>query len=410
MTDRPSGGSSGAPPPTDEKLRVREERVEAIQVALRKLAHTLNNQLTPLLGYSGMLSTSIPEEGEAAKFLEKIEESGKRVRDSIEGILLALRPGRRFYPQRFDLNALVAEIVGGQTDSAVEKRVDLRLGPGPIEIESDPKHWRAALGHVLANAWEAQNGQGITLVEAAKTALDPERAKQLGVAAQEVVELSISDQGSGMPPAVLDHACDAFFTTKQAGIHQGMGLSAAHAVARHSGGQLLLQNLVPRGCKVTFLIPLATRAAEVASPDMAPASKTRPSGDTILVVDDDPEVLAIVRDGLQMGGHKVEVAADGLEAWQRFSAAPQRYAMVVTDLTMPRMDGAELFRNIRTVSPDLEVLIVSGDAEHSGRIDFARLGPNPPQFIPKPFSMQDLRSRVAVILGRPLPAEAAAGR
>lgn len=404
MTPSPLGGASGLPLPTDEKLRVREERVEAIQIALRKLAHTLNNQLTPLLGYSGMLSITIPEEGEAASFLRKIEESGKRVRDSIEGILLALRPGRRFYAQRFDIKSLVAELAGGQQDSAVEKLAELRLGAEAIEIESDPKHWRAALGHVLANAWEAQAGGGKVLIEAAKTILDPERAQKLGVAAQEMVELSISDQGPGMTPAILDHACDAFFTTKQAGIHQGMGLSAAHAVARHSGGQVLLQNLVPRGCKVTFLIPLATKEAEIATIEEAPAEGTRPAGDTILVVDDDPEVVAIVRDGLQLDGHKVEVAMDGMEAWQHFSAAPARYAMVVTDLTMPRMDGAELFRKIRSVSPNLEVVIVSGDAEHSGRVDFSRLGRNPPEFIPKPFSIKELRSKVDVIMGRRLAA------
>lgn len=406
MSFRQGGSTGGPPPPTDPNLRAREARIEAIQSALRKLAHSFNNQLTPLLGYAGMLSSVIPREGDAGLYLGKIEDAGQRVREGIESILLAVKPGRRFHRRRFDFAKLVSDFSLAPPPSLIGAKIECKVPSDPIEVESDPGHWGKTLEHLVANAWEAQQKQGSVVIEARVATLDSGRARNLGILETEVLELSVSDRGPGMEKHDLEHCCDAFYTTKPPGAHQGLGLTVAHAVARQSGGQLLVENLVPKGCKVTVVIPKASPAEpsepapSAGAPQPAKATTISPTGETILVVDDDPGVLEILRDGLRLAGHKVETASDGAEAWGMFQADPGRYKLVVTDLTMPNMDGVELLHKVRSTSRGLPVLVVSGDAEHSGRIDFSRLDQNPPEFVPKPFSIADLRSKVETMLGR----------
>jgi len=210
----------------------------------------------------------------------------------------------------------------------------------------------------------------------------------------EYIFVEVSDNGSGMSKETLERIFDPFFTTKFSG--RGLGLSAVLGIVRGHRGGLKVYSEPGRGTTFKILFPIAEGSAETATP----AAKTIPklqAGGTVLVVDDEETVCAMLARALERFGFKVELASNGEIAVAKAQACGADYRVVLLDLTMPHLDGEATFSALRNIRPDLPVLLMSGFNENDALSRFGGKGLS--GFLQKPFDLDNLRQKLVEITG-----------
>jgi CheY-like chemotaxis protein len=211
------------------------------------------------------------------------------------------------------------------------------------------------------------------------------------------VQLAVSDEGSGMAPEVRERIFEPFFTTKEKGKGTGLGLSTVYGIVAQSGGFIRVDSEPGRGARFEVYFPRALAAA----PAEAPAPEEAPGGgtETILVVEDDAQVRAVIVRSLRAVGYHVLVAAGGEEALQGAAREPGRIDLLVTDVVMPGLGGRAVAERLTAERPDLRVLFVSGYTQG------VSAGEGEPgdgaELLPKPFAPAALLARVRSMLDAP---------
>lgn len=384
-------------------LRERDERLDSLKLLVGKLAHDFNNFLAPILGYVALIKEEVGEGVMASKYATTLEQSAHRAEDEIASMLIATQPQRRFQPCVVDLGSLV--------DRELEAW-RLGLGPGAgilverhletCETELDPNQWQALVQHLLRNARLALAMGGRLSVRLARVSLTLERVVELGLPSSEGWLLEFSDTGLGMGRDVARRAFEPFFTTRPKNQSIGMGLTLVHSVVRWHGGQVILESREEEGTSVRIWIPNCAGVISAPPPVMeAEVSRVqigRPTGSKVLLVDDDPLVLEVLKSCLQKHRYDVQTAADGMQGFRMFERRPQDWLLVVSDVTMPNMDGIELARRIRELRPETRILLVTGDADAARECALEVLNPNPPLLLRKPFTLKALMETVRGVL------------
>ena len=342
----------------EEALR-QAQKIEAIGQLTGGVAHDFNNLLAVVVGNLDLLRRRLPDDPKLLRLAEHAMEGAQRGA-ALTQRLLAFARKQDLRPQAVDLSHLVH----GMTDLLqrslgplvrVETRFPLDLPP----VHADAHQLELALLNLAVNARDAMPAGGrLEVSAAAEHSADHRMA---GLAPGPYVRLSLTDHGEGMDDATLARATEPFFTTKGLGKGTGLGLSMVHGLAAQSGGKLLLRSLVGHGTTVDLYLPATVKPrAEQRRPECAVAEQTTPLD--ILVVDDDPLVLANTAAMLEDLGHGVRLAVSGEDALLQL-ARDSNVDLVVTDQLMPRMTGSQLCRRIRLGAPEMPVLIVSGFAE-----------------------------------------------
>ena len=224
------------------------------------------------------------------------------------------------------------------------------------------------------------------MLGAADRRLQREPAVQPG----EYLQLTVTDTGTGMDVATIERVFEPFFTTKEVGRGTGLGLSTVYGIVRQSGGYITVRSTPGRGSSFTIFLPATpdpVRSAAIEVPDPSVSGE-----ETILVVEDQPEVLRMVTRTLQAVGYQVLEANDGMEALALVRDHPSGLALVLTDLALPRLDGLALARELVDLLPGVAVLFMTGyaSAEQVDRSDLLKAH----QLIEKPFSSDLLVRRV----------------
>ena len=216
-----------------------------------------------------------------------------------------------------------------------------------------------------------------------------------GLADGDYAVIDVSDTGTGMDAPTQARIFDPFFTTKTPG--RGLGLAAVPGIVRAHHGALKVYSERGRGSTFKLLLPLTN--ADVQPDPRANRSSAPWRGDgTVLVVDDEPMVRDVAEAILARLGFSVVQAADGADAVGLYAAEPERFAVVLLDLTMPRLSGAETFRQIREIKPDARVILMSGYSEQEASGSFA--GKGLAGFLEKPFSTHALGAAIENVLGQ----------
>ncbi|UMY17863.1 PAS domain-containing protein [Methylobacterium organophilum] len=384
----------------EEALR-QSQKMEAVGQLTGGLAHDFNNLLAGISGSLELIGTRIAQGRvtEIDKYMRAAQGATKRAA-ALTHRLLAFSRRQTLAPKPTDTNHLV----GGMLDLIQRTvgpgiRVDSVAAPGLWTTLVDTSQLENALLNLCINARDAMPEGGSIVIETRNRWIGGAAARQGELAEGPYMSLSVRDTGTGMTPEVMAKAFDPFFTTKPLGEGTGLGLSMIYGFAKQSGGQVWIRSEVGRGTTVTIDLPRFHGAAETETggAEGAPVAPIG-SGETVLIVDDEPTVRMLVSDVLQDLGYRAIEAADGV-AGLKLLQTEARIDLLVTDVGMPGgMNGRQLADAARVGRPDLKVLFITGYAETTLLRD-GRLEPGM-SVLTKPFGVETLAARMREILAR----------
>lgn len=386
--------------PGDPGLRERDERLESLKAVVGKLAHDFNNFLVPLLGYVSLIKEEVAQGSPALQYANTLESSARKTEGYIDSILLGMRPHRHFAPRTLALDAFVTILLEKWRLTLPDtSHVTVVQNFEPISATIDERHWTNAIEALLTNARFALATGGRFEITLKKQTLDEAARDRLGISAEEVAMLQVRDEGFGMSEEVRRRAFEPFFTTRAAVKAPGLGLTVVHSVVQHQGGQVELVSEPNKGTTVTMYIPF-TPPGNVHRPMDRPTPTTPAGKHRILVVEDDPLVREVVKTSLQTDFREIYVAGDGQEALRTFLRYKTDWALVISDVSMPGMNGAELWARLTEVMPDLKFIFLTGD----DRFEVSSLpggnSESPPILIRKPFTLKSLDEVVDQLLAK----------
>ena len=338
---------------------LRVQRVESLGTLASGIAHDLNNVLAPILMAVGLLKQSNPDDNDL-KILNSVATSAQRGADLVKQILSFARgdEGQQIPTPPGHLFREISTVIAETFPKSIH--CDIRLPNGIWPILGDPTQLHQVLLNLCLNARDAMPAGGTLTLAAENIVLDEHYVafNREGHVGPHVI-LTVSDTGTGIPPAIRDKVFDPFFTTKEVGKGTGLGLSTVLTIVRTNRGFLRLSSDVGKG--TTFRIyfpaePLLKAAAPVEeSPDLP-----RGKGELILVVDDEESVRTITRRTLEAFGYRVVLATNGAEALVVYVERQHEIAVVLTDMMMPIMDGPALIRALYNLDDSVRIIAASG--------------------------------------------------
>jgi CheY-like chemotaxis protein len=335
------------------------QKIEAIGQLTGGVAHDFNNLLSVVLGNLELLRKRLRDDDKSKALLENAVEGAERGA-ALTQRMLAFARRQDLDPQAVDVSALVrgmADLLQRSIGPMVriETHFPLRLPPALV----DANQLELALLNLVVNARDAMPEGGTITIAGREEGSGP------------FIRLSVTDTGEGMDETTLARATEPFFTTKGTGKGTGLGLSMVHGLAEQSGGGFALRSRKGEGTTAEIWLPLAT--AQVVDEPAAAAAQPAPQvapvrGLAVLVVDDDPLVLANTAAMLEDLGHTALQAASGAEALRMLRGA-HAVDVVLTDQVMPKMTGAQLIAAVKTEWPQLPLIIATGFAELPADLD-----------------------------------------
>jgi two-component system cell cycle sensor histidine kinase/response regulator CckA len=378
----------------EEQLR-QAQKMEAVGRLAGGIAHDFNNLLTIIRGNADLLRSPTLGTASPAELIDDLRLAADRAAALVRQLLMFSRrqPVR---PEVVDLNAVVAGLAGLLGRLLGERvAVETRLAPGLVTTRVDHSHLEQVVMNLAVNARDAMPEGGVLTL--GTEIVEDEGA---GTAGARVARLTVSDTGVGMTDRVKAQIFEPFFTTKGPDKGTGLGLATVFGIVQHAGGRIDVESAPGRGTTFRINLPwcddppsgLAVTPLPVAIPDR-PASR----GACVLLVEDEDAVRKLARITLEGRGYVVTDAADG-ESALGLLTPDRRLDVLVTDMTMPGIDGRELAGQIQALRPGLGVVFVSGYVPDAARLDEVPGA----VFLPKPFTPSDLLRAVGRALPRPM--------
>lgn len=382
-----------------EATQAHARKLEALGLMAGGIAHDFNNMLGVILGHAELARRRCHDDQPLVRDLEAILKAAHRTAELTRQLLTfasrdAIRPVELPADQ-----AIESSLVPIRATLPQGIRLEWEPGAGPSRIRIDPSQLEQILSNLCSNAVEASPPDGeiriSTLLESsAQDGADPENARQ----SQERLVITIADQGAGIPPEILEKIFDPFFTTKPRGKGIGLGLSTVLGAVRQNGGQIEIQSPPGGGTRIRILLP-SCRSSHPDQPDKTALRKNPQGTETILVVEDQPDVLEMTSMILQSQGFHILKASSPWQALEILRIHKESIHLLLTDVIMPGMNGRELVDQAQREVPGLRHLYCSGYTADT----MSGTGPitNRMDFIQKPYSIQELNRKVREILDRP---------
>jgi PAS domain S-box-containing protein len=373
------------------------QKLESLGVLAGGIAHDFNNLLTGVLGNATLAQEELAPESPVIPMLHSIELAATRAADLAQQMLAYSGKGQ-FTVQVFQLDRVVREM-SSLLKTVVSKKAVIQQRLESAVIDGDPRQIRQVVMNLITNASEALGEQvGTIRLSTGVREMDeaglrsPFLPDPLPAGTYAFVE--VEDSGCGMNDETLERIFDPFFTTKFTG--RGLGLAAVLGIVRGHRGTIKVTSKVGDGAGSVFtvLLPVA-RETPPLKVEPAPRSLSLGQG-TILVVEDEDVVRDYAKAALERAGYRVLTASDGGEGLAIFAEHRPEIDAVLLDLTMPRLDGPEVLRELRNQAPDVPVLIMSGFTDEEVAIRFEGIGAS--GFIRKPFAAHDLAAHLRRLL------------
>lgn len=387
---------------TDRKLLesqlLQAQKMEVVGLLAGGVAHDFNNVLGVILGYGELASDRCRQGRDPLPEIGQMLAATGRARELVRQMAAFNRKkGTRRVP--LSLNGEIAGI--GEVWRRILPRTvrcEFHLAEDLRPASADPIQLQQILMNLANNAVDAMQGSGLLAITTENAVMEGHACPCCGAPLRgNWVRISVSDTGCGIAPEQMDRIFDCFYTTKAEGQGTGLGLYMAREIVTDHGGHISCRSVPGAGACFEILLP-ALPAQSLPEPQAKPTpAARRPGGETLLLVDDEPELLAINTAFLESGGYVVLTARDSAEALALYGEKWREIAAVVSDLNMPGMPPAQYIGRLRAVNPGLRLLVVSGFftlAQACG----GDTGPGA-WFLGKPYGREDILRAVAVMLG-----------
>jgi len=346
---------------TEQQLQ-QAQKMETVGQLSGGIAHDFNNLLTVIIGNAEFLSDQLKAHPDLRRFADDICLSGERGAELTQR-LLAFSRRQLLQPRAIECRGLL-ESMHKLLKRTLRENIEIKtaFGPGSILAFADRAQLESAVLNLALNAQDAMPSGGHLILSTELTTIDEEyRALHPEVASGSYALISVTDDGEGMTPDVIEHAFEPFFTTKEVGKGSGLGLSMVYGFAKQSDGHVAIYSEQGLGTTVRIYLPRAGAGQSLA--DVVESEEAAPRGyETILIAEDDPFVRSSAIRRVESLGYRVVAAINGKEALQRLRTDPS-IDMLFTDIVMPGgMSGWELADQARRIRPALPVLFTSGYA------------------------------------------------
>jgi len=381
----------------EDQLR-QSQKMEAIGRLAGGVAHDFNNLLAAIQGHAELMLGQLPNGMPLYRSATEVHKAAARGA-LLTRQLLTFSRKEVVAPNAFDLNLVVAEMENMLRRLIGEQiALTIRLADTPLRARCDRGQLEQVLLNLAVNARDAMPEGGplsiaVSGVEVAELECKDDPDARPGPH----VVLVVRDEGSGMDEHTLAHLFEPFFTTKSAGKGTGLGLSTVYGIVQRAGGHIRVKSAPGQGSTFTVYLPRVEEPTAVEEPER-PVGEAIHGAETILVVEDEDAVRSMVREALEARGYRVLVARNGVEALDLAGRYGDYIDLLVTDVIMPQMNGAELAQRLARLRPGLRVLFVSGYTDDA----VIRVGvlEQRTAFLQKPFSLDVLGRTVRDVLDK----------
>jgi PAS domain S-box-containing protein len=378
-----------------EEQLLQSQKMEAVGRLAGGVAHDFNNMLTIISGYNRLLLNHLAPQDPQRGYAEEVLKAADRAA-ALTKQLLAFSRRQVMQPRVLNVNELLHE-----TEKMLRRllgediELTLMLQPSIGNVKADPGHIEQAIFNLAVNGRDAMPRGGRITIETASVDLDEAYVRtHLGVKPGRYIMIAVSDTGHGMSTETRRHIFEPFYTTKERGKGTGLGLATVYGIVKQSGGDIWVYSEPNKGTTFKLYFP------EVIEPATAASAKTQvpnaKGSETLLVVEDEPGVARLITNILRQEGYTVLEATDSLEALQVSAKYEGKIDLVLTDVVMPNMGGAQLAAELRRKRPEMKVVYMSGYTEnaivHHGVLDSGV------EFLPKPFTIEGLLAKIRWIL------------
>ena len=377
------------------------QKMQAVGQLAGGVAHDFNNLLTVINGYAELLLQRHQPGDPSFADLNDIRNTGLRAASLVRQ-LLAFSRQQTLEPQELTMTDLVADwsvtlrrLIGDRVKLKVEHGRDL------WPVMADPTQIGNVLMNLVINARDAMPHGGTLTIRSANISVEETKSfGQVLMPSGDYVTIEVEDTGIGIPKENLGKIFEPFFTTKEKGHGTGLGLASVYGIVKQTGGYIFPESEVGKGTVFRIYLPRhipAPAPAPSVEADKPPAPRDLTGVGTILLVEDEDAVRDFAVRALTMRGYQVLDASGGEEALDIVREHDGSIDLLISDVVMPGMEGPALLKAVREIMPDLRVIFISGYAEEA-----FRNSPDKPEdfhFLPKPFSLKQLTSKVKEVLG-----------
>ena len=374
-------------------------KLQAIGTLAGGIAHDFNNILFPIIGYTELTLEEVPDDSQAEQNLREVLKATNRAKELVQQILtFSRRSSQERKPLRIQpLISEALQLLRAAIPSSIEikDRVEEACG----QIRGDPSQIHQVIMNLCTNAYHAMQESGGTMeIELREVDINYEKTvERAGMKMGRHLELTVRDSGHGMQPEVLERIFEPYYTTKEPGKGSGLGLSVIHGVVRNHGGDICVSSRPGKGSTFTVYLPIID-GIEVETEKGATVA-ARKGNERILLIDDDKQIIAVAQQILEGLGYQITAKTDGREALEEFAALPDNFDLVITDMTMPKINGDQLARKIMDIKPDIPVILCTGFNETITEEKALAMGVA--KFIMKPLVKDELANMIRSVLDTP---------
>jgi PAS domain S-box-containing protein len=380
----------------EEQLR-QAQKMEAIGNLAGGIAHDFNNILAVIIGYSEMTMENITENDPNRPNMEKVMVACQRAREMVKHILAFSRKTGKERKSIY-LNEIVNEsfkLLRSALPSTIEVRQQVPGQSGSILANWTEIH--QVIMNLCTNAAHAMRDRGgILNIQLREIKLDPQSVFLKGLLPGTYQQLTISDTGHGMTPEIMNRIFEPYFTTKTKSEGTGMGLAVAHGIIKSHGGEITVYSEPGKGTTFHIYLPV-TETKKIL--EIEETEEVRGGDEYILFVDDEETLVELAQQMLESLGYTVAARTSSIEALEAFSNHPHRFALVITDQTMPNMTGLQLSGKIRQIRPDIPIILCTGFSENATEEVVKTHQIN--AFVMKPLLKKDIARVIRNVLDKP---------
>ncbi len=374
------------------------QKMEAVGRLAGGVAHDFNNLLTAIFAYAEQLRRSLGAGDDRRAYVDSIADAAERG-SALTSRLLAFGRRQVLRPVPLGLNA----VIGGMHSllrQVIPEDVELvtELDPDVGLVRFDETQIEQVVLNLVMNAGDAMPEGGILTLRTSGCrvgAVPLEDAPALE--AGDYARLTVKDTGTGISDTVREHIFEPFFTTKSAERGTGLGLATVYSAVRESGGLVEVRTEVDVGSSFDVYLPVFAGTVQPTAPEAQPAA-VDPGNERVLLVEDDPSVRSVLKEYLEDQGYSVLTADDGEQGLELARRSDTLVDLVLSDVVMPKMNGVELARILRSETPDIKVLLISGHTRDRKRVVEESLTSSSCSFLQKPFTPETLVRRIRELL------------